>query len=61
MIVPRLEIDRDEACISPLLRFSDATVPVDLIDVAVIIPNALILRALNDVEQVMVACFLLAM
>ena len=61
VIEPPLEIERDDAFISPVLMFSDATVPVELIYEAVTVPNALILRALNDVEDVMVACFVLAM
>ena len=61
VIEPLLEIERDDAFISPVLMFSDATVPVELIYEAVTVPNALILRALKDVEDVMVACFVLAM
>ena len=41
--------------------FSAPTVPVELIYEAVIVPKALILSALSDVEDVMVACFVLAM
>ena len=61
VIEPLLETDRDDACIAPVLMFSAATVPVELIYEAVIVPDALILRALNDVENVMVACFVLAL
>ena len=61
VIEPLLEIERDDAFISPVLMFSATTVPVELIYEAVIVPDALILRALNDVEDVMVACFVLAM
>ena len=40
---------------------SETTVPVELIYVAVTVPDALILRALQDDDDVMVACFVLAM
>ena len=50
VIEPLLEIERDDAFIAPVLTFSDATVPVELIYEAVTVPNALILRALKDVE-----------
>ena len=58
VIEPLLETERDDAFIAPVLMFSAAAVPVELIYVAVTVPDALIL---NDVEDVMVACFVLAM
>ena len=61
MIEPLLEIERDDAFISPILMFSATTVPVELIYEAVIVPDASILAAFNDVVDVTVACFVLAM
>ena len=61
MIEPLLGIERDDAFSSPVLMFSNATVQVEWIYEAVTVPNALILNALKDVEDVMVACFVLAM
>ena len=58
---PLLEIERDDAFIAPVFMFSAATVPIELIYEAVTVPNALTLRALSDVEEDMVACFMLAM
>ena len=61
MIEPLLEIERDDAFIAPVLMLSATTVPVELISEAAIVPDALLLRALNIVEDDMVACFVLAM
>ena len=61
VIEPLLETRRYDASIAPILMFSASTVPVELIYEDVIVPDALIVRALNDVEDVMVACFVLAM
>ena len=61
LLESRLEIENDDAFIAPILMFSAATAPDELIYAAVKVPDASILRALNDVEDVMVACFVLAM
>ena len=61
VIEPLLEIERDDAFIAPILMFSAATVPDEVIYKAVTGRDAFILRALWNDEDVMVACFVLSM
>ena len=60
-MLDHLKTVRHDAAIEPKLMADAMTVPSEKSLVAVIAPEALMLRALNNAEDVRVACFVLVM